>query len=180
MADSAHDFAKVLTSGWEDLHHKSNCWIEDKVVVELEETSGSDVANEDSEKDATCCYCTEGEYAALVLEGASIEECYDACAEKLEHCENPELVFADGSHRDYFHGGLASGYVEAVEDEPAEPSADDFGDDVHDTADDRHTARGHHANCNDWVKAGARECVDCDVNCDERNDEPASVSDAPG
>ncbi len=52
--------------------------------------------------------------------------------------------------------------MEAVKDQPAEPSADDFSDDVHDTADDRHATRSHHPDGNDRVEAGAREGVNCD------------------
>lgn len=57
--------------------------------------------------------------------------------------------------------------MERIVDEPTEPGADDFGDDVHDATDYRHAARCHHANCDEWVEAGARECVNRNQNGNE-------------
>ena len=52
--------------------------------------------------------------------------------------------------------------MEAVEDEPAEPSTDDFRDNIHDAASYGHTAGSHHPNSDDRIEASTGEGVNCD------------------
>lgn len=68
--------------------------------------------------------------------------------------------------------------MERIQNEPAEPSANDFSDDIHHAADDGHTARSHHADDDDWVQAGAREGVNCDDYCNDAKNESCNIGNA--